>query len=79
MYVFGAEVARLMSSLRKRGDGDLVEVASITNGCRAARALGCAWSILRLFRRSTAASNQLRQLCFQVVHNLVMRLAGNRT
>lgn len=42
MYVPCAEVARLISSFRKRGEGDFVELASMMNGCRAANAFGWA-------------------------------------
>jgi len=42
IYVPGVDVARMMSSFRNLGEGDLVEVASMMKGCKAARALGCA-------------------------------------
>jgi hypothetical protein len=38
MYVPGAEMARLMRSVTKRGDGDFVVVARCMKGCMAARA-----------------------------------------
>ncbi len=41
MYVPGADMALLMSSATKRGDGSLVVVARCTKGWRAARAFVC--------------------------------------
>ncbi len=57
-----AEMALLIHSAMRRGDGDLVVVARCTKGWMAARALVWAWSMVREVDRQTVENARRRDL-----------------